>query len=257
MQRKRKIGLIAAIAVLLVVGAVAGQGFHLIWNQVPFEPNNYSWEEPWEVHEMVDFVDAQLTITGCSYEGQNHDIELIITNVANTPDYYLTAFSYLAKWYVSETEQENIIAGSYAGDPLPVDEFVTYVDTWLPTIFGVGVVKLNLIDIEWAQPEAITWIKDQSITGASASSFSITNYEITGATQSVIESGNVAFTIKSSDSLGPHTFSYKVEVVELGITIAEQTGVVIQALGSILYSFDFDPMPSGGDLTMLITITTV
>lgn len=254
MQKKLKIGFITALITVLAVSAVAAQGFHLIWNAVPFEPNNYSWQEPWEVHEMVDFVDAQLTITGCSYEGQNHNIELIIANVANTPDYYLLAFTYSAKWYVDETNQENIIAGTYSGDALAVDDFVTYTDAWVPTVIGVGVVKLNLIDIVWAQSEPITWTTDSVITHTNAEKFSILSFEITGATMSNVESGTVSFSIHTLSTLPATEYHYKVEVVEASITIAEGTDTSSPDTTKD-YSFNFDPIPIGGSLTMRLTIS--
>jgi len=219
-------------------------------------PTNYSWQEPWEVKEMIDFIDAQLTLTGCAYEGQSHDVQLVLTNVATVSDYYLVAFDYSAKWYVDETHQENIIAGTYAGDPLAISESVTYTDVWVPTVIGVGVVKLNIIDIVWGQPEAITWTKDQAILGPDNSLVEFSGYAITGATVSLIEPGNVAFSVKNKDSINAIDYDYKVEIVELSIIIAEGYEPSHQPNAVINYNFDFDALPSGGLLTMFVTITT-
>ncbi len=243
------------VAVVFMAGALA-QSFFLIFNETPFSPTNYSWEEPWEVKEMLDFVDAQLTLTGCAYEGQSHDVELVLTNVATVSDYYLLAFDYSAKWYVSETQQENIIAGAYAGDPLGIGESVTYTGVWVPTVIGVGVIKMNVIDILWGQPQAITWAQDQAILGPKNSWVEFLGYAITGATVSLIEPGNVVFTVKNKDSINPLPYDVKVEVVELAITVAEVLGESLPANQQKAYSFDFDALPSGGALTMLVTITT-
>lgn len=246
--KKLKIGLIATIAILLVVGAAAAQGFHFFWNEVPFEPNNYSWLQPWEIHEMVDFLDAQLTISGCSYEGQNHDVELVITNVANTPNYYVTGFSYSAKWYVDEANQENIIAGAYVGDPLAINDFVTYVDTWVPTVIGVGDVKLNIIDIVWVQ-NPIFWTTNFD---DGAYGFTISDYTITGATKSG-EEGTVSFAL-TGPAGDPIYGSFTVEIVGVQL-IATETDILFNPPTTpITFEYTFTPT-AGGDQTMLVTIT--
>lgn len=251
MQKKLKIGLITALIAVLAVSAVAAQGFHLIWNEVPFEPNNYSWQEPWEVHEMVDFVDAQLTITGCSYEGQNHNIELVITNVANTPDYYLLAFTYSAKWYVDETNQENIITGTYSGDPLAVGDFVTYTDAWIPTVIGVGVVKLNIIDIVWAQSEPITWTTE--VVNPEPDTIEVSDFNVIGATKSYVESGTVSFTLMYNVA-GSRARGYKVEIVELSVIIGEQSDITLVGNVPQTFTIPFDVLTIGGDFTMRLTV---
>lgn len=252
MQKKLKIGIIA-LAAILIVSAVVAQGFHLIWNQIPFEPSNYSWEEPWEVHEMVDFVDAKLTITGCSYEGQDHDLELIITNVANTPDYYLTSFSYLAKWYVDEANQEPIMAGAYTGDPLAVDSFVTYVDTWVPTIIGAGFVKMNIIDIVWAQSEPITWTTEW-IDNINGPTWDITDFAVTGATKTYMD-GSVAFTITLTSS-GPYDTCFKVEIIKDATVIqlvGEET-ITFNIQEPQSFEYNFDGVTESGAYTMRLTL---
>lgn len=255
MRSKKKLILGAILLAAVFLAGALAQSFFLIFNETPFTPTNYSWEESWEVKEMIDFVDAQLTLTGCAYEGQSHDVELVLTNVATISNYYLVAFDYSAKWYVDETHQENIIAGTYMGDPLAIGESVAYTGVWVPTVIGIGVVKLNVIDIVWGQPEAITWTKDKSILGPKLSLVEFTSYTITGVTVSLIEPGNVAFGIKNRDATNTIEYNYKVEIVELSIIIATGSEI-LQAQKIVDYNFDFDALPTGGALTMLVTITT-
>ncbi len=96
MKSKKKIALGAVFAVAVFMAGALAQSFFFIFNETPFKPTNYSWQQPWEVKEMIDFVDAQLTLTGCAYEGQSHDVELVLTNVATVSNYYLLAFDYSA-----------------------------------------------------------------------------------------------------------------------------------------------------------------
>lgn len=254
-KSKKKLILGAVLIVAVFMTGALAQRFFLIFNEMPFTPDNYSWEEPWEVKEMIDFIDAQLTLNGCAYEGQSHDVELVLTNVATISNYYLLAFDYSAKWYVDETHQESIIAGTYAGDPLGIGENVTYTGVWVPTVIGVGVVKMNVVDIDWGQPEAITWTTDKKILGSHISDVEFSVYAVTGATVSLIEPGNVAFKIRNKSSYDVLDYDYKIEIVEMAIIIADGYETLTSGKETS-YSFNFEALPSGGALTMLITITT-
>jgi hypothetical protein len=256
MQRKLKIGLIITLVALLMTSAVLANTFYFHWIETPFNPTNYHWSQPWEVKEMVDFLEAQLTITGCAYQGQVHNVDLIITNVATISDYYALSFAYTALWYVDATHQEVIIQGAYSG-ALGIGETMTDTKSWQPSIVGAGEVKLDIIDIDWQKSELITWTKNSRILGDSNHYLQFSNYVITGATRSIIESGNVVFRITNMDTTSDHTFSYKVEVVELSITIAQASNIIVTATGYKDYSFNFAPLLSGGGLTMLVTITLV
>jgi len=251
-NKKQLILAIALVAAVFMAGALA-QSFFFIFNETPLSPNVYNWEASWEVKEMVDFVDAQLTLSGCGYEGQNHIIELVLTNVATVADYYLTAFTYSAKWYVDEANQENIIAGAYTGDPLGVDESVLYTGEWIPTKIGVGVVKLNVIDIVWSQSEPITWTTE--FIDNSDNTIQIRNFVVTGASMSIAEPGTASFELNNKGG-SIVTITYTLEIVELSKTIATVTGLSVPGGADWYpYSHDFDALMAGGAYTMRLTVT--
>lgn len=66
----------------------------------------------------------------------------------------------------------------------------------------------------------------------------------------------MVFTVKNKDSINPLPYDVKVEIVELTMTVAEVLSESLNANAQKVYSFDFDALPSGGPLTMLVTITT-
>lgn len=240
MRTKLKIVSIVLLAALLTVSIVAANTFYFIWIETPFEPNVYNWNEPWQVKEMVDFVEATLTLTGCSYQGQSHDVELIITNVANSPNFYLMSFSYLATWYVDAEHQETIIAGSYTDDPLAIDSFVTYLDTWIPTLIGDGEIQLDIIDIAWARSETITWttvINNQNLGYCEISSF-----VIEGATKTFLETGTAVIYFTAT---GPLNFD---------LTIPEIGTQHFEGITESPFTYEFGPLTIGGDLTATLTI---
>jgi hypothetical protein len=255
LQVKGKKKLILGIALVVAVfmaGALA-QTFFFIFNETPFSPNQYNWQAPFEIKEMVDFVDAQLTLTGCGYEGQNHIVELVLTNVATVADYYLTAFTYSAKWYVDEANQENIIAGTYTGEPLASGESVTYTGEWIPTKIGVGVVKLNVIDIIWSQSEPITWTTEY--IDNTDKIIQIRNFVVTGASVSIAEPGTVSFELNNKGG-SQVTIQYTLEIVELSKTIATVTGLTVPGGDTWYpYSHGFDALMAGGAYTMRLTVT--
>jgi len=255
LQVKCKKNAILAIALVTAVftATIAAQTFYLIWIQTPFVPTNYSWEEPWEIKEMVDFIEATLTVEGCGYEGQSHDAELVIKNVATTPDQYATAFDYLCKWFVDETHQETLFVGAYSGEPMSPGENVTYTMVWTPTVIGAGVMKMNVIDIAWLIPEAITWQYD--VVDDTGGKISVTNFEVTGASVNVIEDGTVTFTIKNTQS-SAITIGYTVKIVELAQTIGEllAPGELLAGGASQIYNHDFGALANPGTYTMELTV---
>ena len=247
MQRKKlKTGIIA-LAALIVVAAVAAQGFNFIWNETPFNPTNYSWQEPWEVKEMVDFLEGTLTITGCAYQGQVHDVNLDITNVATVSNYYALSFAYTALWWVGETNQEVIIQGAYSG-VLGIGESMIDTTTWQPSIIGIGEVKLNIIDIIWVQSETITWTTQYETTYVP---LTITNFAVTGATQTHIESGTVGFTLTLVGA-APSVWDLTVTIVETSQLIAEEHDVSFDTDVPQTFTYNFEPLTQGGSLTMLV-----
>jgi hypothetical protein len=255
LQVKCKKNAILAIALVAAVftATIAAQTFYLIWIQTPFVPTNYSWEEPWEIKEMVDFVEATLTLEGCGYEGQSHDAELVIKNVATTPDQYVTEFDYLCKWFVDDTHQENIFAGTYTGDPMSPGENVAYTRVWVPTIIGIGSMKMQIIDIEWAVPEPITWTTE--FIDNSENTIQIRNFVVTGASVSIAEPGTASFELNNKGG-SQVTITYTLEIVELSKTIATVTGLVVPGGDDWYpYSHDFDALMAGGAYTMRLTVT--
>jgi hypothetical protein len=256
MQVKCKKNAILAIALVAAVftGTIAAQTFYLIWIQTPFEPVNYSWQQPWEVKEMVDFIEATLTLEGCGYEGQSHDAELVIKNVATTPNLYAVDFDYLCKWFVDETHQENIFAGLYEGLGLAPGENVTYTKIWIPTVVGVGSIKLNIIDIIWKLPEPITWTKTITGKGASGTTWQISDFQVTGGSMSVTESGTVSFTCEAKGQT--ITLNYELKIVELGLLVGSGTKQI--GSGMVMpFSHDFDPLLDGGTYTMELNVISV
>jgi len=202
---------------------------------------------------MIDFVEATLTLEGCGYEGQSHNADLVIKNVATTPDQYCIEFDYLCKWFVDETNQETLFAGAYSGDPMAPGDNVTYSMVWTPTIIGVGVFKMNVIDIVWVMPEPITWTTD--IVNNVPSKVEVLNFLVTGASKTYAESGTANFDIHNV-AAGAETISYVVEIVELSQTVGSATGEVIPMGETRSYSHDFDPLTVSGSYTMRITVNS-
>lgn len=248
---RKKTAILAAALVSALIISVAAASLDFIFNQTPYYPGEYSWTAPWEVKQKVEFVEATLTVTGSSYEGDSHNAELILKNVATEPDYVITDMAYSASWNVG-AESEVIIGGTFSG-ALLVGEIVTYTGVFTPIIVGIGNVEMSVINIVWVESEPITWTKDTTITHSKASDLEILSFTITGATMSYTEPGTVAFKIKNKSSYENISLRYKVEIVEAGITVAEASDTV-NSMNEKSYSFNFDPVPIGGSLTMLITI---
>lgn len=253
MKNKKKLAIAAILIAAVFMTGVLAQTFFLIFNQTPYSPSEYSWQQSWQVFEKVDFVEATLTLTGSGYAGDPHDAELILKNIATDPNYAIMDMDYQADWVIG-ADSELIIGGLYS-DGLLVGETVTYTGTFTPTIIGAGNVEMSVTNIVWVEPEPITWTKDATVTGPYPSDIKVENFEITGATMSLIESGAVSFRINNINSYEPITCNYKVEVVELAITIAQGSDV-IQPMAGKDYSFNIDPLPSGGALTLLISVVT-
>ena len=250
MKTKTKVALgVILVAAVFTMGALA-QTFFFIFNLTTYFPSGYDWQEPWEVKERVDFVEAMLSIAGPGYEGESHNVELTLKNVATESNYVITDMDYQANWTVG-TDSEVIIEGSYSG-ALLVGENVTYSGSFTPTLVGAGNVEMFVSNIVWVESDPITWTTDTVITGYTGPSVSIESFEITGATMSKIESGIVSFRIKA-----PHTavarYTYNVTIVELDLTIAEGSVDSI-AVDYIDYSFTFDPLEAGGAYIMQISV---
>ena len=234
---------------MFITGGLA-QGFWFIFVEEPFDPTNYSWEDDWEVKEMVDFMEATLTIRGCSYQTQVHPVELVIQNVATVSNYYAISFAYSAQWYVDEANQETIIQGSYDG-ALGIGETITDTTTFQPSVIGVGVIKLTVIDIEWVQGESITWTTE--VVDNTAGMVEVTDFTVDNINSGV--TGTVSFKAGYTSPEGTFVLAYTVEIVELALTLADVTGEILTGgQPATAYEHTFGPLPSGGSLTMRITV---
>ena len=254
MQRK-KLGIAAIILVTIALTSIANAAtFYFVFNETPFDPNNYHWQEPWEIKEMVDFLEATLTITGCGYQGQLHNVELAIENVATVANYYAVSFAYTANWWIDSENQEVIIQGLYSGG-LGVGETMIDTTTFQPSLIGAGLVKMDIIDIVWAQPEPITWATNIVDTaGVVGSSIGITAFGVTGASMNIVEPGLVSVSIKSLVS-GTFHISFNVEIVELAQTVGAEVAATLNAGQTISFAYPFDALENGGAYTMRLTIT--
>ncbi len=229
--------------------------FHFVFNQTPYTPSEYGWQEPWEVIEKVDFVEAWLTLTGCSYEGEPHDVELVITNVATIPNYAIIGMTYNATWNVG-AESEVIIAGSYADYGLAVGDSVAYNDTFSPSLVGTGTVSVDISNIQWVETESITWQTETLVE--LPSKVGVSNFAVYGASINYVEPGTCNFTLQWTDGTSAYGFcDYKVTIVELGQVIAEEIGVKLVKPQLVDFSVPFDPLSTGGLLTMKLEIYNI
>lgn len=249
MRKLSKTGLALIIVTTLLVMTVAAQSFYFIYVETTYEPSEYGWQQPWTVKQVVDFVEGTLTVTGSGYSEDPHDFELVIKSISPESDYALTAFDYEVVWMV-DPDQETVTSGAYSG-ALLVGETVTYTGQFTPTLYGTGNLQLTINNIAWAQPEPITWTTEVVNTHSKESYMSVTNFEVVGATMSILETGTVSFEIGTTSDV---QFIYKVEIVELGIKIVEGSDYVTGGFPNN-YSFDFGPVTFGGSLTMRLTIT--
>jgi hypothetical protein len=150
------------------------------------------------------------------------------------------------------THQENIITGTYTGDPIAIGDNVTYTDVWVPTEIGAGVVKMNIIDIEWVQGEPITWTID--IVDNTGGVVAVSDFAVDMVNSGL--SGTTSFSLQNTNPSGTWAVDFTVEIVELGITVADVTGEsLVGGAAPTPYSYPIDPLPSGGALTMRITVT--
>lgn len=251
---KKSIPLWATLLIAVVVSGALGASMVFVFTRVPFEPTGYDWEAPWEVYVVVDFIEAKLNITGSGYGNQNHDVLLIVKNIAVESDYVLLSFDYLATWTVG-SDFENIIAGSWS-DTLAVDLETEITDIYVPTIAGIGKVGLNLTNIVWGQTKSISWTTEVTREGSEEfESFEIENFIVTGASMSYLETGTVSFDVNSY--LGASMeFEAHLKIVELDQAVGP-TNIheIIPTNGLTHLSFDFGPLTEGGDLTMQLIIT--
>lgn len=251
MKKAIKTALVSIVIIALALSLASAATFYFNWIETPFDPTNYHWQELWEVKEMVDFMEATLTITGCAYQGQSHNINLEIKNVATVSNYYALSFDYFATWYVDEENQEPIISGVYSGALGVGESIIDTVIDWQPSVIGAGFVKMNIIDIKWHQGEPITWITE--VIDNTGGVIEVSDFEVSCILSGL--TGTVSFGLRNTNEDGTWLTDYKVEIVELSQIIAEVTGIeLIGGKSATPFSHDFIA-DTGGILTMQITVT--
>lgn len=154
--RKNVVVMSSIIIAALLVGYTTAQTFNFIFNPTRYAPNKYSWLEPWEVHQTVDFISATLVVNGSGYQGENHVFTLTFLNIAPDADsYVLTSFNYQVLWKVV-TVNETLTSGSYSG-ALLVGSNVKYTGSFTPSIYGSGNILMTVTNIVWVEKAPITW----------------------------------------------------------------------------------------------------
>lgn len=248
MKHKSKLGLIA-LALVAAITLASAASFYFIFNQTSFEPDQYTWEEPWTVSELVDFVEATFDVTGSGYAGQTHNYDLTFKNVATEPNFILLSCDYEAKFIVG-VDEEVLVSGSHSSPILYLNEEVLYQGTLAPSLFGVGNVQMAISNILWGVDEAITWTTNE--VNSYDGKLAISAFTVTGASKTY-ETGQVDFTLTATDLSGT-IVSFTVEVVELSQVIHTETDYTLVKDVPEAFSYSFQ-CENGGSLTMQLTIT--
>lgn len=250
MHKKKLIAL-----VLLTSLASAGLGmaistFYFNFTKTDFKPDQYSWKEPWTVTQLVDFVQVTLDVVGSGYEGQTHNYEFTLKNVASEPNYILLSCNYTVKFKIG-TSEETLIQGFHNNPLLYVNNSKTYSGTFAPTLYGTGNISCSINNILWGVNELITWTT-QTINPYTGNLQVSPALAVTGATKTY-ENGTVTFSLKSTD-LSTTIVTFTVKVVELNQIVAKETNYVLTKDVTTPFSYKFQ-CAKGGSLTMLLNIT--
>lgn len=241
MKHKKLITILGLVTLLLFASFGFVQTFNLIFNSKKYEPNKYSWEEPWVVQQVVDFIEATLVINGSGYQGEVHDFVLTLKSVA--PDvqlYILSNMGYKTLWKVGDVN-ETIVSGSYSGI-LKVGENVTYAGTFEPSIYGEGNILMNINNIVWIEAEPITWTA--KVVNTFSEYVTVTSFTIEGAGYTYIEAGTAVA-----------TFSGASLYVYFDLTIPEVGTLSFRRLVSEEFRYDFDALTVGGAKVATLTVT--
>jgi hypothetical protein len=240
---------VGLLAMLLIGGALAAS-FYFNFHQVPYNPSKYSWTAPWQVHQLVDFVEATLDLTGSGYESDPHQFSLALKNIAPDSSYVLTNMAYSATWN-NGSASETIASGVYNG-ALIVGNNVTYVGLFTPTLVGIGNVNMTLSSIIWAQTAPITWTTSL-VDATGGTVFVVTNFGVTGAAKTYLP-GTTTFTISNEHGSAYEYVSFKLEAPELGNLLINQTvDVYLNKAVPVTFNVPFT-VTTGGSLTMRLTL---
>jgi len=240
MKHKLKLGLIA-LALVASITLASAASFYFIFHQTTYFPNEYLWEEPWDIAVTVDYIEAILTITGPAYQNVPHAYILTFENVATDLDnYILMSFDYATKWIV-EAEEETLISGSYSGVLLVGDEPIEYTGSLTPTIAGSGDVAMEVSNIVWQQSESITW--NTVINNTLPEYVTVESFTIEGNTKTYLEIGTAVATFSGNG------------YVEFDLILPEVGTLHFDALISEEFRYDFGPLTVGGELTATLTVT--
>lgn len=252
-MKNKKLALAVILSAVLTASVFAAT-FHFIFQQTPYYPSQYNWTAPWEVKQKTDYVEAWLNITGSGYEGDLHSVELIIKNVAPVPNYAIIGLTYNATWNVG-AESEVIIDGLYSGG-LVAGENMTITGVFSPTLVGAGTINMDITEMQWAETESITWTLD---TYEEASNkVQISNFAVYGCSKTYVETGTVNFTLTWIDAMASYGYaSYKLEIVELGQVVAEETDIYLSKQIPVDFSVPFGPLTQGGLLTMKLSVHNI
>jgi len=207
------------------------------------------WSEPWTVTELVDFVEVTLEVSGSAYQGQSHDYNLTIKNVATESDYILLSCDYEAKFIVG-VDEESLISGTHNDPILYVNDEVLYQGTFAPSLNGSGNVQMTLTNILWGRDEPITWSTD--IENPYTSKLTIAGFAITGASKTY-EQGSANWTMTATD-VSATIVSFEIRIVETGEIIHTETDYVLVKDVAEDFGYLFE-LAEGGSLTMKLTIT--
>lgn len=246
---------LAALGLLVLLSFAAigfAQTFNFLFNRTDFMPDQYGWETPWTVTELVDFVEVTLVIAGSGYEGQTHEYDLTLKNVASESDYIFLSCDYAVTFEVG-IESEILVSGTHDTPILYVGESILYEGTFAPTLFGAGNVKMSLTSILWGKDESISWstkIDNQPPTGKLIT----TGFSVTGASKTY-EKGTTAFTLTAND-LSATFVSFTLKVEKDGIpilTLAEEISYELTKDVGIPFEYIFT-CTEGGALTMVLDI---
>lgn len=243
------IGLLAGL--LITVGGAAS--FYFTFHQTPYFPSNYSWTEPWQVKQKVDFVEATLDLTGSSYQAEPHNYILTLKNVATEPTYVITNMTYSTVWN-NGSASEAIKSGTY-NNILGVGKNATFTGVFTPTLVGTGSVNMTISSIVWAESKPITWTTN--IVNPEPH-ISVTDFTVTGASKTYLEKGNVSYAVTyiTGTSSQMHA-DCKAEIVELGITVANNLNVELIKGSPANFNYQFGPVTQNGTLTMRLTLSNI
>lgn len=245
--KHKKIAIVGLMVLTCFAGLGLAQTFNFVFNETMYLPNEYLWQESWDVSLMIDYIKCILTVTGPAYQNSPHDYVLTFENTATDPNnYILMSFDYATRWVVGE-EEETLISGTHSDVLLIGGAPVEYTGIFTPTLAGLGNIAMDVTNIVWIQSETITWTTEIDL--GEVVSVAVDSFVITGASRTYTETGQVQITFSTT---APGSY------VEFDLTLPETgtTNFDFQTMTETnnLFTYDFDPLTLGGDLTCTVTL---